>query len=125
MRSEPDRDQGGGEQDQRHRERRSAPSSGAASRAAVELARRAVGEPLLAAHRDGPAAQLAHRRREPALRDAEPEAGQRSPRRRRPPRRPSGCRARSTHQPVSAGKAPQAAANQKSVWKRPPNSSRL
>ncbi len=30
-----------------------------------------------------------------------------------------------TQKPVSAGKAPQAAANQKSVWKRPPASSRL
>ena len=30
-----------------------------------------------------------------------------------------------THHEVSAGKAPQAAASQKSVWNRPPKSSRL
>ena len=73
---------------------RSAPSSGAARLAGVSSRVGAVGQPLLTAHRDRPAAQLAHRRREPPLRDAEPEAGGGDADARRPPRRASGCRAR-------------------------------
>ena len=103
---------------------RSAPSSGAASAAALSS------RTLPSASRCSPrtdsvrAAQLTHRRREPALRDAEPEAAEYGAAR--------GERVADVvtpsafdHQPVSAGNAPHAAANQKSVWKRPPNSSRL
>ena len=53
-----------------------APRRAASTGSPVEEPGRPVGEPLLAAHRRGPPSKLPDRRREPALGDAEPAAGE-------------------------------------------------